>query len=118
MVEFAICLPVLVVVSLGSIEACNAINLKQVATEAAYEAVRTASGATGTLLTAEARANEVLASHSITGATVQFTPASDSNWARGVDVTVTISVPSSNLGAVNFFFQSQSMQGSVTMVKL
>ena len=44
MVEFAVCLPMLMVLMLGSIEATSAIFLKQSLVAAAYEGVREAVG--------------------------------------------------------------------------
>ena len=60
-VEFAVCLPILVLVVFGSIEACNAIYLKQAATASAYEAVRVATGTGGTLAAGQLRGDEILA---------------------------------------------------------
>lgn len=116
-VEVAVCLPILVTVFLGSIEICNAICLKQGATAAAYEAARVASNTGGTLVAAQARAGEVLTARSITGATVQFTPATQEAWIRGSDLVVSVSVPASNLGSLNMFFHEKPVTASITMVK-
>ncbi len=116
-VEFAICLPIIVLIFLASIEICNAICLKQGATAAAYEASRVATNSGGTLATAELRANEVLGARSITGATVAFNPAAQEDWNRGSDIQVTVSIPSSNLGTSVVFFQSRPITTTITMVK-
>lgn len=116
-VEMAVCLPILVTVFLGSIEICNAICLKQGATAAAYEAARVASNTGGTLVAAQVRADEILAARSITGATVQFNPATQEAWSRGSDIVVSVSIPASNLGAINMFFREKPLEASITMVK-
>ena len=56
-VEFAVCLPVLVTIVLGSIEATNAIFLKQHLTAAAYEGARKATTPAETSATPPPRAS-------------------------------------------------------------
>lgn len=117
-VEFAVCLPILVIVVFGSIEACNAIYLKQAATASAYEAVRVATGTGGTQTAGQLRGEEILAARSIVGATLTFSPGNEASWNRGSPVSVQVSVPASNnLGGINMFFQGQNMRSTVVMVK-
>lgn len=117
-VEFAVCTPVLMLVVFGSIEACSAIYLKQAAATAAYEATRVATGTGGTLFAGNARAHEIVDARNMHGATVTFTPAQETNWTRGTDVTVEVAIPASNnLGGLSLVFQGQSFSSSVTMVK-
>ncbi len=117
-VEFAICLPILVIVVFGSIEACNAIYLKQAATASAYEAVRVATGSGGTKVAAQTRGEEILAARGIAGATLTFNPDDPATWNRGSTVSVHVAVPASNtLGGINLFFQGQTLQSTIVMVK-
>ena len=117
-VELAVCLPVLVVVLLGSIEICNAIFLKQAATAAAYEGVKVATGSGGTKQVGESRANEILQARGLEGTGVVFEPADPLLWTRGTPIELTVSIPASNnLGGVELFYQGQTLTASVIMVK-
>jgi Flp pilus assembly protein TadG len=117
-VEFAVCLPILVLVVFGSIEACNAIYLKQAATASAYEAVRVATGTGGTQVAGRTRGEEILAARSIQNATLTFTPADEALWNRGTPVSVQVSVPATNnLGGISMFFHGKNMQSAIVMVK-
>lgn len=118
MVEFAVCLPVLVLVVFGSIEVCNAIYLKQAATATAYETVRVATGTGGTQFAGKTRGEEILAARTITSATITFNPADEVDWNRGTPVSVQVSVPAiNNLGGISMFFQGKVLQSTVVMVK-
>jgi Flp pilus assembly protein TadG len=64
-VEFAICLPVLVLIILGSIEACNMIFLKQALTEAAYQGVMVAMRPNATEGDITARVQSILDARNI-----------------------------------------------------
>lgn len=64
-VEFAICLPVLVLIVLGSIEACNMIFLKQALTEAAYQGALEAIKQDATQSAVESRIQSVLTARNI-----------------------------------------------------
>ena len=80
-VEAAFCLPVIITVIVGSIEASNAIYLKQTATIAAYEAVKIASGQEGT--TANGRSSCQCSFNRkkyFSGATVSVSPSVDSEY--------------------------------------
>ncbi|MCA9160045.1 MAG: pilus assembly protein, partial [Planctomycetales bacterium] len=117
-VETAIALPLLVFIVFASIESCNAIFLKQTAASAAYEAAKIASNTGGTQLAANTRATEVLMARGITNATVTFDPALQENWGRGVMLSTTVSIPTTNnLGGTNFLFRGQPVSVKTVMVK-
>ncbi len=90
LVEFAVCLPVLVLIVLGSIEATSAVFVRQSLVVAAYEAAREAVRRDGTSTDAEARAREVLDQRKINSARITITPANLANVQRGSEVTVQI----------------------------
>ncbi len=117
-VEFAVCLPILVIIVFGSIEACNAVYLKQAVTAAAYEAARVATGTGGTKIAAQTRGEEILSARTINGATVTFDPPLETSWLRGSRVSVTVSVPADqNLNGIQLFFSGQDWDSTVVMVK-
>jgi Flp pilus assembly protein TadG len=95
-VELAICLPILMSVALGSIEATDAIFLTEHCTSAAYEGARAATTPGQTAAGAITVANNVLTQLGITGGTVTVTPSVTATTAVGTQVSVYVSVPFSN----------------------
>ncbi len=91
--ELAICLPLLVIVALGSIEATNAIFLKEHLTAAAYEGARKATTVGQTSTTATTAAQAVLTQFSVAGGTITVTPAVAGTTSSGTQVTVTVTAP-------------------------
>ena len=92
-VEMAACLPLILLLFLSSIDAANAVYLKQTATAAAYEAARVATAIGGTELMATTRATEVLTARNVAGATISVSPTVDADTARGTVLTIDVSVP-------------------------
>lgn len=92
-VEFAVCLPILVLLVFGSIEATSLIFLKQSLQTAAYEGARQAvkQGA----LTAEVSrvAEDILDSRQIQDATITFPLGDVRSIGRGQLVAVEVSAP-------------------------
>lgn len=118
-VEVALTLPVLILLVFGSIEASNAIFLKQAATVAAYETARVASSSGGTESAAMTRGNEILTSRSIGGGTIEITPAVDAFTVRGVEITVKVSVPANaNSIGPQFYYRDTTVESTFTMSRL
>jgi Flp pilus assembly protein TadG len=92
-VELAVCLPLLVIIALGSIEATNAIFLKEHLTSAAYEGARKATTVGQTSTTATTTAQAVLTQFGIAGGTITVTPTVGTATAAGTQVTVTVTAP-------------------------
>ena len=93
-VEFAVCLPVLLVVVLGSIEASNMIHVQRALTTAAYEAARTAAkdpASTSGGVTNLALA--ILDGHQVRDGQVIITPGDLATASTGDQVTVTVTAP-------------------------
>jgi Flp pilus assembly protein TadG len=89
-VEFAVCLPVIVLLILGSIEATSAIFLRQALTTSAYEGIREATRTGSTTADATSRAQNVLNARSVRGATIQFTPNNVETTPRGDIITIEV----------------------------
>jgi Flp pilus assembly protein TadG len=114
--EFAVCLPVLVLIVLGSIELTNFIYLKQSLTSAAYEGAREAVRRDATDASVTTVAQSVLAARRIAGATVRVSPGTRTN--TGSLLTVEVSAPSSaNRILVPRIVQGLTAQGFATMMK-
>ena len=93
LVEFAVSLPVLMIMILGSMEASSAIFVKQALTTSAYEGIREAMRTGSTTSVATARAQDVLTARRIRNSTIQFTPSSVESAARGSNIIIEVSAP-------------------------
>ena len=93
LVEFAVCLPLLLILILGSMEATSAIFIRQALTTSAYEGVREAIRIRSTTAGATSRAQAVLTARQIRNATIQFTPADVQSAPRGSSIVVEVSAP-------------------------
>jgi Flp pilus assembly protein TadG len=119
MLELAICLPLLLSVVLGSIEATNAIFLQEHLTSAAYEGARSATAPGQTVAGATAAANKVLVQFRISGATVTITPNIEYLTPTGTAVTVRVSAPlGSNALMRPFIFGKTISNVTATVVML
>lgn len=117
-VELAICLPVLVTLVFGAIEAANAIYLKQALTEAAYEAARSATASGGSQATAEKRFNEIVTARRLVGTTLAFSPPVSSSTPAGTLIEVTVTAPASaNSYAPDLFFTNSILTRTMRMVR-
>jgi Flp pilus assembly protein TadG len=72
--EFAVCLPVLMLLLLGTIECCSMIFLKQTLAVAAYEAGHAALAPGATTAQAQAAAQAILTERRIAGGTITIAP--------------------------------------------
>lgn len=117
-VEFAVCLPILMVMILGSIEATSAIFLKQSLVAAAYEGVREAAKFRGTATSANQFATNVLNARQVKGFRVVLTPADPASVARGdrvaIEISATIAANSPFIGKV---VQDRTLTARAVMVK-
>ncbi len=93
--EFAVCLPVIVLLLFGSLEATSFIFLKQALHVAAYEATRSACRIDANHADAVAKARQILDSRQINDATIQFSATDVARVARGEPVILEVSAPTS-----------------------
>jgi Flp pilus assembly protein TadG len=118
-VELAVCLPLLISVAIGSIEATNAIFVMQHCTSAAYEGARTAIAPGQTTAGATTSANAILNQFGLTGGSVTVTPSVTASTAVGTQVTVSVSVPFSSNSWVPAFILGKvlpTIQATVVMI--
>ncbi|KAA5540397.1 pilus assembly protein [Roseiconus nitratireducens] len=117
-VEFAVCLPVIVLLIFGSIEASAFIFLKQTLNVAGYEAVREACKSGGTSTEAMARAEAILGSRRVADYDVRF-PAGDITMIpRGEPVVCEVSAPTqSNSPLAGQFVKNRTLTARVVMLK-
>jgi len=118
-VELAICLPLMVMLTFGAIEAANAIYLKQTLVTAAYEAARMATALGATQQDGEARYSEIVNAVGVQGTTISFTPQITSTTPSGTAVRVTVTAPAdSNSFSIRRFMKGTTLRAAVTMPRL
>lgn len=116
-VEFAVCLPIIVLIVLSTIEACSMIFLKQTLAIAAYEGARTAIIPGATKADVEAACNQILADRDVSGATVTIKPTSFNTLPPGQFVDVTISAPcNANSIVRNKFYKGKTLSSTASMM--
>ncbi len=93
LVEFAVCLPVLMVLILGSMEATSAIFVRQALTTSAYEGIREAIRINGTTANATNRAQGILTARQIRSSTIVFTPSEVQSAPKGSSIILEVSAP-------------------------
>ena len=116
--EFAVCLPVLLVIIFGSIESCTMIFLKQSLTVAAYEGVRV--GITGGTDNSDvaAASNQILTDRHVNNGTIVTIPADLSTASVGDYITVRVLAPCNENSALSgWFFNNVTLDGEATMMK-
>ena len=118
-VEFALTLPLLMILVIGSIEASNAIFLRQAITIAAYETAQIASAFGGTEIEAKKRGNEILKSYQVENFTIAISPPVTAATIPGSKIQVTITAPSnSNSIGPAWFFKDSTFERKFTMYRL
>lgn len=117
-VEFALVVPVLLVIVMGTIEASTMIYLKQTLHIAAYEAARTALVPKTTVSIVETTARRILDDRRVRDTTITVTPNNFSAAAASTWITVRIDAPSnSNFAVPLLFFRNKTISGNCTMMK-
>ena len=117
-VELAVCLPILVLLVFGGIEAAHFIQLKQNLTICAYEAAKKATQDGATMLEATARFDEIATAKGIVGATITYNPNFTSSTASGTQIAIQVSAPAeSNYEMPVSYFNGRNLSSEVTMVR-
>jgi hypothetical protein len=116
--ELAICLPLLVLLVMASLEACSMIFLDHGLTITSYEGTRVAINFDGTNADVLARCNQILTQREIADATVSLNPADVANVPRGQQIAVTVTAPCDpNMIVPPWFYGGQTLSTTTTMVK-
>jgi Flp pilus assembly protein TadG len=114
--ELAVCLPVVVLMVLATIEACSAIFLKQSLTVAAYEGVR-AAVIDGTPVNVQSACDQILADRKIEGGSVTITPSNFAALQPGDFIDVTVSAPCDNNSLVpTAFYRGRTLSATASMM--
>jgi uncharacterized protein (UPF0333 family) len=117
-VEFAVCLPVIVMLVFGSIEASSFIFLKQSLHVSAYEGARTAIRVGSTNAVASDSVRNVLVARNVRDFQVAFPNGESSDAERGDEVVIEVSAPTStNSPLAGQFVTNRLLTARVVMVK-
>jgi Flp pilus assembly protein TadG len=93
-VELAVCIPMLIVLTMGTLETTDYIFLRERLKTAAYEGARTVTAPNQTAAAATAAANAVLTQRGIVSGSVSITPSGiTESTLPGTRVTVTATAP-------------------------
>lgn len=115
-VELAVCLPVVLLLVLASIEACTLVFVQQSLETTAYETARFAVSPGSDSADALTRGNQVIGDRQLNGAQIVLNPSNMSATNRGELVEVTVTAPfDSNRLFPSFFFGNQVLTADVTM---
>jgi hypothetical protein len=116
--ELAVCLPVMVLLVLATIETCTMIFLKQSVTVAAYESVRAALQPGAVASDVQSTCDGVLADRRIQGGKLTISPANFTQLTPGQYIQITVSAPAdSNSVIPGSFFRGKTLSATATMMK-
>src|SRR5262245_1428073 len=108
--ELAVCLPVVVLIVLATIESCSALFLKQSLTVAADEGVRTAIEKGASSGTVQTKCNAILKDRKIQGSQITVSPSSISSLKPGDYINVSVSAPcNANSLVPTTFFRGKTL---------
>ena len=117
-VEFAVCLPVIVLVVLGSIEAASMLFLRQAMIQSAYEGAKVAILRGADNADAIAAAQAVVQGRQLDGATISFDPLNVAEALPGETIRVTASAPGDANSFIPFGpFKNQIVAAEAVMIK-
>lgn len=116
--ELAVCLPVLVLLVFGSIEACNMIFLRQALNASAYEGVRVAIGEDAVNQQVIDRCQLTLDARGVAGTTITIDPPDVTTVQPGDPITITVSAQcDANSVGPAWFFANRNLAGRASFVK-
>ena len=117
-VEFAVCLPIILLIVLGSIEAASMLFLRQALVQSAYESAKVAVRNDGNNVSAIAAAEAVAAGRRIENMNITFSPSDVETAAQGEIIRVTISAPGDSNSFIPFGpFKNRIVSAEAVMVK-
>ncbi len=117
--EFAVALPLLMLLLLGSIEAANVIQLQQAIQLTAYETAMCATSSKGSSSKALARGAAVLQAFQVAGATIDIQPPITPGVQAGSSIRITVTAPcDANAISPPWFFRGKTLSAQVQMARL
>jgi Flp pilus assembly protein TadG len=115
--ELAVCLPIVVLLVVATIEACSMIFLRQSLAVSAYEGVRTAIKSGATAAEVQSTCQQILKDRRVAGGTVTVNPANIAAIAPGEFVNVTVSAPCAGNTVVPIqFYRGRTLTTTASMM--
>jgi Flp pilus assembly protein TadG len=115
--ELAVCLPIVVLLVIATIEACSAVFLKQSLTVAAYEGVRTALEEGATAKDVREMCDRVLSDRRVKNGSVSVRPSNIESLVPGDFVDITVSAPASANSVVPAnFYRGRTLSATASMM--
>ncbi len=116
--ELAVCMPVIVLIVLATIEACAMIFLQQSLSIAAYEGARVALAPGAQTSNVTYQCQQILEDRDVAAATINVTPSDIPGAAAGTWINVVASAPFAKNSLVGgWLFSNKTLTASVQMVK-
>ena len=116
--EFAVCLPVIVLLLLATIEACTMVFVKQALTVAAYEGSRVAIGQDKSTSDVQTAVDRILIERRINGATLTMQPGNPNAVNEGEYLSVTVTAPAASNAVIPVtFYRGRTLSATATMMK-
>ncbi len=116
--EFAVCLPVIVLLVLGMIETCSMVFLKQSLSVAAYEGAHTAVRPGATSADVRATCESILRDRQVNAANVRLSPSDLAITPEGEYMEVRITAPSNENSVLPLrFFRGTNIDAAAVVMK-
>lgn len=116
--EFAVCLPLIMIIVLGSIEAASLLFMRQALIQSAYEGVKVAIRENTDNSDVTRIANAVADGRRLQGVTVSTVPTNISNLDQGDLIRVRVEAPvANNAMFAGGFFPSRTLSAEAVMVQ-
>lgn len=117
-VELAVCLPVILVLILGTMQACSMFYLKQNLSVSAYEGIRRCVDYKASTADVNAACLQILSDRKVAGGSVTISPADFETRPRQTWITVTVKAPCNpNAPLRGWFYRNKTLTASATMMK-
>lgn len=116
-VEAAVCMPILVFLTLAILETCDAIFIKQGLAVSAFEGARVAILPGAKPENVEAQINKILKERRINGGTFTIDPPNFDKLPPRSHITVSVEAPAALNNVIpGGFFSAHTLKGSTTMM--
>ncbi len=117
-VELAVCLPVIVLLVIASLEGANMLFLRQAVVQSAYETAKSVAKTNGVQSRAVTLGEQVLSSRGVVTPTITFSPNDVQALVPGTPFTVSVSVPGDSRSITGFGpFNGLTIRAQASMIK-
>jgi len=114
-IELAVCLPILVLVGVATIDACSMFHVQQTLKITAYEGSRVGIVPDAQAANVKYQCQTLLDDHGVKGSTITMTPSDPSSLSKGDYFTVQISANFGQNALVGILYTDKILTRSVTL---